>query len=305
MKAILIIFGVLLFSSCFYTAQAQSTECQACQTILGTIETWVENNATEAQIQTYLQALCSNVPDFAAVCDIVIDYGLPYVISYIQNDGNPDTLCTLLGLCSSEKECGQLRSGSECFVCQEVISTVESWLAAQVSEEEIEGLFNTLCNYIPGWQQQCDAVIAAGWPAVIQWINENENSTAVCGELNLCTEGCAEMEEMNVEGTELECKACQVVVNTVEDWLSENATESTIENDLMNVFCSIGGAFTATCDQIFAYGVPTFVNWLDANENGDAFCAQVSICTSAVKVVVPINKAVPVKMAKFSNVKIN
>jgi len=294
MKAALLLFAIVLVSSYIQVAQAQSS-CATCELVVGTIESWVENNATEAQIEQYLQTLCNNVPQFSSVCDIVVDYGLGWVISYLQSNGNPQSLCTLLTLCSSTEV---KATSTECDICSQVVATVESWIASQASEQQVEALLAQVCAYVPAYTAQCQAIINAGYPTLISWIDSSANATQVCQLLGTCSASKAvQVQKPKPKVSGLECSGCQVIVNTVEGWLANNATESAIEADLMNLFCSIDGPFTATCDVIIQDGVPAFINWVQTAENGATLCGQIGICSSK-KVQQP-------KPRLFSHVKIN
>jgi hypothetical protein len=74
MKAALLLFAIVLVSSSYIqVAQAQSA-CATCELVVGTIEGWVENNATEAQIEQYLQNLCNNVQEFSQIVSYTLTH---------------------------------------------------------------------------------------------------------------------------------------------------------------------------------------------------------------------------------------
>jgi hypothetical protein len=201
----------------------------------------------------------------------------------------------LLTFCSSTEV---PTSSTECAICTQLVATVESWLASQASQQQVEALLGQVCTYVPDYETQCQAIIAVGYPTFISWVDSSANATQVCEYLGTCAASKPMMKIQKPTASGLECSGCQVIVNSVEEWLANNSTESAIEADLMNLFCSIDGPFTATCDVIIQDGVPAFINWVQQAENGATLCAQIGVCSSSKKVQ-------DSKPRLFSKVKIN
>lgn len=104
---------------------------------------------------------------------------------------------------------------------------------------------------------QCDAIVEAGLPTVVSWINTYENSTVVCNQLRVCS--AAVVAEAPKLGDD--CSACQTLIGTIEHWLANNATENWIENELMKVVCVAVPSFKATVS-IFTISVRVSANAL-------------------------------------------
>jgi len=82
-------------------AAPKDSNCDICVEVIGLIETYVESNATVSEIEQYLEALCSLIPGFSAVCDQIVQTGLSTIVSWIEQNENPKQICTQIGLCTS------------------------------------------------------------------------------------------------------------------------------------------------------------------------------------------------------------
>jgi hypothetical protein len=67
----------------FALAQLQTpqagTECILCKLVVGYVETYLANNATEAQIAVRVKKLCALVGPLEMICDDLVDNELPTV----------------------------------------------------------------------------------------------------------------------------------------------------------------------------------------------------------------------------------
>jgi saposin len=227
------------------------------------------------------------------VCDAIADEGVAELIAMIQQYGNAQAVCTELGVCTSTKTAPKPVSSTECAICETVISSIESWMASSQTQAEMVESLDKLCQYVPGFSVTCDAIVQAGLPTVISWINTYENSTVVCDQLRVCSAASiaqAHKEQKEVAATLGDnCSSCQTLISTMEAWLAKNATESWIENELMNFVCVAVPSFKATCDAVFEKGVPDTVNWIELYENPKTVCAQLGMCSAAGRKFAPVN----------------
>jgi len=68
-------------------------------------ETYVDNNATLAEIEQKLDAACGRLPSpYKGQCTLIVNSYLPQIVAWLQNDESPATVCKQLNLCSSPVE---------------------------------------------------------------------------------------------------------------------------------------------------------------------------------------------------------
>jgi len=198
MSRILLIVVVLSCLCGAFAAKIQAPpkqdSCSLCKYIVGIVETWVENNATEEEIQQFLDQVCQFTPD-PSDCVTFVNENLANIIAWLEQNEDADQICTQLGLCTSKIETPKPKPSNlknlkdaECDNCQAVIKAIEYWMTQNQTEQEFEEFFeSTFCTWVADWQQTCNAIVEQGWPQVLAWINEYENPLTVCQQLTLCT----------------------------------------------------------------------------------------------------------------------
>lgn len=313
MKVIFALFALLAIFSASSTVKAQ--DCGTCELVMGFVEQWVENNATESQILQYLDTICSLFPSYQSTCDAVAEQGIAQIITWIQANETPETICTQLGACSSSKKATHYKSFEkiskptqtkinvkvptlqaimnakvipskplkkvdapqdvQCSGCMEVIGVIENWLDQANNQQEVITAVEVVCTYMPDWETTCDAMIAMGIPQVVNWIDNNENATVVCNQLGLC--GSQKVNKV-IHVTD-DCGECSQVIAMVENYLSSNTSVTAIEN-YVNIACTYVPQWTQMCEQYIDGEIPQIVAYIEANEDATTICTQIGLCSS-------------------------
>jgi len=212
----LLVAALLVLSVSFVSAQ----NCATCEFLVTSIESWVENNQTEAQIIANLEQLCSLVPAFQSVCDQYVTQAVPQIISYIESNYTPEQVCAAIGLCAMPPKNGfkpllkvkpgankpllkvkpgankpllkvkpnspKVKDGPFCPYCQSAVGIVEQWVANNATIAEIEANLEQFCSLIPDYTALCNALIVSEIPQIIAWLEANETPYSVCQQLGLC-----------------------------------------------------------------------------------------------------------------------
>jgi len=261
---------------------SQSTTCDLCETAINFIESYVENNATEQQIQRALDTVCGFIPNLQATCDQIVQYGLTEIINFIKQDYTPEQICTKIGLCTSAAVDAPKPQDTNCDLCTYVVGLVENWLESNDTISTVVARLETFCSFVPGFEQVCDQIVEYGVHEFVAYIENNEQPTTVCTQLGLCKskKSCQKsMTSLAVAApADLQCGLCETVIDAIESWLENNKTMTEIKTDLDEYVCALVPAFRSVCDAIFAQGLPDVVQWIEANEDGEVVCTQLSIC---------------------------
>ena len=85
--------------------EVEQTPCTVCSLVVQVAETYLANNSTQTQIEAKLDALCGDLPSpYNGECVLIVNAYLPQIITWLENNEPPATLCAQLSLCSSKKE---------------------------------------------------------------------------------------------------------------------------------------------------------------------------------------------------------
>jgi len=271
MKAVILLVALVAI----FAPVAYAQECSACEAVITMVEGWVANNSTEQQITQYLETICQLVPGYTAVCDAIITEGVVQIITWIKQNESPLTICTQLGLCTSGKP-----TDLECEGCEDVIGYVEQWLANTNNQQVVVSAVEVVCTYMPEWESTCDAIIAAGVPDVINWIETAENKTTVCVQLDLCSGKKIPMPKT----PQATCGDCQSIVETIDNWVSMKAAQQTIETSLATA-CKLIPQWKDMCTSVIQMEVPQIIRWVENDQKPEAICSSLGYCsTKSVKI---------------------
>ena len=178
-------FAVALFSG---SVVAQSGDCSLCELVVGFAERWVAENSTEVSIEHDLGIVCALLPSAdQAVCNQMVSSELPAIVNYLEQEYDAATVCTMIGVCTSTVK-PAATSGEYCAVCEFVMGYVEGYLAENQTEAQIERSLDAICALAPStYAAICDQVVATYLPAMIQYIENNENPDQFCTQVGLCS----------------------------------------------------------------------------------------------------------------------
>jgi saposin len=297
------LIALFAFLALFSLSNVHAQECDSCTLVVGWIENWVDNNETETTILGWIEQICNAFPGYSAVCDQIADQGLTQIIAWINQDESPDTICQQLGLCTSLHKSQSAKPANlfnlkdikkmnalpkitipgfpkakspkqdvECSGCEEAIGVIETWLDNTSNQDEVITAVEIVCSYMPDWESTCDNIVTVGVPTVINWIEEYENSTLVCGQLGMCS---ALMKKPVT--LQDDCTVCQQIVSMIETYAESNTAEQTIVSYL-DIACALVPAWSSQCDSVIASEVPQILQWIEANETPQEICAQLDVC---------------------------
>jgi len=310
MKVALVIVALLVAS----VAQAQAFKpekvengalCTICTFVTNVVEEYLQNNATEAKIEQLLGKVCNLFGGFQSECMDFVTTETPAIIQLLLNKESPQTICTQLHACSSKfaekpKIVEPEQSGALCSICQVVISTVESYLASNATEQQIVAGLENFCNALPGSiSATCDAIVEQYTPLAIQWLVNNEPASTFCSQIGLCSSArpCpkaikpAKPEQPKPEQGGQLCGICELAISSVEQYMQQNATEAQIIAFLENVCNSLPGGVGSICDAVVDQYVPLMIQWLAQNEPPQVFCTQIGLCSSETPKMLPLRRA--------------
>eukprot|EP01113_Clastostelium_recurvatum_P000202 TRINITY_DN10099_c0_g1_i1.p1 TRINITY_DN10099_c0_g1~~TRINITY_DN10099_c0_g1_i1.p1 ORF type:complete len:379 (-),score=118.87 TRINITY_DN10099_c0_g1_i1:61-1197(-) len=218
MKIILAFFALALLVA--PTFAQNELECEGCTFLVGTIESWVAANHTEAQIIAELNALCKVVgKNEQAVCKQLLETGIPQIIQMIENKETPNAICISMSMCKKSMRPTNtimitplLANPLECEVCHVIVRAVDGWIQSNKTEEAIEQDLNRLCTFfLHESKDACQKIADTETHKLVEWIVNNETPEKACdkGQLNMCTSESREdiIGLMGARGDALDMKA--------------------------------------------------------------------------------------------------
>jgi len=241
------------------------------------LETFADNNSTIEEIIQYVDQICALIPPFASTCDAIAQEGVEEVVQWILQNESPTQICQQLGLCSSKVVVPVKKvDDAECTECEYVIGTIEEWLDNGSNQQEVITTIETVCTYMPEWATTCDSIIAWGVPTTVSWIEEYENASVVCQQMQSCDS--QKVNKLPAAPFD-DCSSCEEIVYMVEAYVYLNSSQSEIVTYL-DIACQVVPQWTAQCESLIQTELPQIIQYIESNESPTQICTTLGVCSS-------------------------
>jgi len=281
--------AIFLIASLFSTP-VQAQNCAICQQIVTFMENWIENNASVVTVEQYLEIVCTLAPSqWQAPCDAIVDYGVQEAIQWIQENENASSLCAQIGLCDAPKIklMGAAKISKptdvQCDICIQVIALIENWVESNYTEEEIADFLDQACSLIPGFSQVCEQIVDYGLQYIIQFIQENENSSQICQQIGLCSSRRVAMDVMVHHPKRQDpCSLCVQFFTIIKAFIGNNpnATIADLEQFAQTI-CALFPQYSTICQAFANSEITTIVDELEGANGPQNVCSTLGLCSTA------------------------
>lgn len=177
-----------------------SLNCSLCKLVFGQVKTMLASNATEAQVDAFIeQKLCNATGRMSTACKNIIDTYGPAIMKYLSNDIDPAKLCTLIGFCSSSEAkikvekiklpmiSKNVNAGPFCVACEYLVQYVDTELKNNATDAKIVEGMEKLCGVIPPSQRkECVSIVSTYGVYLIQLFTQFADPLKVCQAVSLC-----------------------------------------------------------------------------------------------------------------------
>jgi len=266
-------------------------DCAICQQIVSFVENWVENNSSIADIEQYLEIVCTLAPDtWQQPCDALVDYGVEEVIEWIQENENATTLCSQLNLCSSPKKLSApLRKApkptdANCDICIQVVGLIENWVESNYTEQEIANYLDQICSLIPGFSQICDQIVDYGLSYIINYIQNDENATQICQQIGFCSNN-LEYQALILKAKRQDtCTLCVQFFSILKSFIGNNPN-ATIEEleQFAQTICVLFPQYATICEAFADEEITQIIDELEGTNGPQNVCGTLGLCSSGKK----------------------
>ncbi|XP_071808174.1 uncharacterized protein [Asterias amurensis] len=202
-------------------------ECMICELIVKEMRSGLSQNATQVEIQKFLDMVCSKVPlsKYSSECTgFVDDYTKP-IIQLLLSEMDPDQICESLSVCSTNKKVAvsKVESGSLCTVCDVIFGIIDTQLEMNKTTEEVTKMIENVCTVLPdSLNKQCMSFLDLYGPMLLKLIVDSElEPNDICKEIKLCTP----LTRPKLGNGTASCTACKEIVTAVEAFIDENKDE--------------------------------------------------------------------------------
>ncbi|BFZ02689.1 hypothetical protein BsWGS_05727 [Bradybaena similaris] len=220
-----------------------------------------------------------------------------------------DVACAGLQGCSSSPP-NVINGGTEeqreglwpvCFICKFIMQQLQSILAKNATEKQIEAALQTVCKVLPSpIRQKCGALVSKYTQQLIQLLLRYPPDM-VCGVVGLCSDdvlaSANEIQQSpNIKDTE--CFLCKLVIDKVKSMLSDHTTQDEIKAALEKVCHQLTPVLQSVCKNIIETYEPQLIQMLLSSFTSEQICEKLNMCTDVKAFVNEIQQSPNIKDTK-------
>jgi saposin len=203
--------------------------CEICKNMVGQARDTLQSNETQEELLEVLDGSCNLLPIklIRTECCNLVEQFIPELVETLASEMNPDTVCTVAGMCNSERIDAMLNQAQieenvpSCPACESQIDEIRSKLF-KLSDTQIEMKLLEACGYLGSYSDSCMYTVSTELKEIINVIDTGL-TPSLCSEKDLCP-------KLNVVSNavrgDIPCEFCEHVVK---HWIDVYASDSSIQ----------------------------------------------------------------------------
>jgi saposin len=256
--------------------------CDICKNMVGQARDTLQSNETQEELREVFEGSCDLIPlkMIRKECKALADEFVPELVETLSSEMNPDTVCTVAGLCNSERIDTMLdkyyAETGYCKTCRTQMSSASAILS-QADDSTIEGKLYELCAHMDSYSDACVYTVSTQLPVIRAMLE-----TLISPES--CTKSvCSDNDLMSLSAKYNEDVECEFCTKVVKHWIDVYASDSSLDEfkQILDGLCDkIDKSRADHCKHIVdAYYMPLFeyIKKVDPH----MICSVVGICHNA------------------------
>ncbi|XP_076318028.1 prosaposin isoform X4 [Tachypleus tridentatus] len=251
--------------------KANNEVCDICKDMVKQARDQLLSNETQEELKEVFEGSCNLIPVkvFAAECRKLVDDYIPDLVDMLASRMDPQTVCTVAGLCPfgslrhiirEQQEQGQIsyliktKAGlqeKDCHFCKDIMSFIKEVVGSVTEKEFVNAVMKFCIEDLAEPQSEC---------AII---------TEVARVLRIF------IEDLSDE----RCYACEAVSGLVNDLLSSKKVQDKLENITLSA-CSLVEKWIPKCSDDVKEYFPQVMNVLQTLTDPTWLCAFLKFCPS-------------------------
>jgi len=265
-----------------HVAQDDDEVCEICKEMVGEARDTLQSNETQEELRQVLEGSCDLIPVklIAKECKTLMDDFEVQLVETLASEMNPDTVCTVSGLCNSERIDRMLQKqnfGGDCKICKKGAKKVKKQLK-HMNPEQIENKMLELCGYLGSYSDACRDTVVEESQTIYEVLTQQFDEE-ICDLSGVCSQAFEKVPSTVLAPTEdIQCEFCEKVVK---HWLDVYASNSSLAEfkDLLDGICDRLDKNNADhCKHIVdQYYIP-FFEFLRNEIDPETVCSMVGLC---------------------------
>ncbi|KPJ06954.1 Proactivator polypeptide [Papilio machaon] len=258
--------------------QDSDSICKICTDMVKQARDQLQSNETQEELKEVFEGSCQLIPIklVRKECIVLADDFVPELVETLASEMNPQTVCSVAGLCNSAR----------------IDLMLEDYM----------------CGQMGSFSDSCSMLVFKYYENILAGVKKDLTPTGICHLSGQCAVRYHSHDQYDFPDVKIDqlkatddvpCEFCEQVVKHLRDVLVANTTESEFHRVLVGL-CKQTGSFKKECLSLVEEYYPMIYNFLVSELKADAVCAMMGIChnNSDVPVAVLLPKELAVKVTQ-------
>ncbi|GKT30754.1 Saposin like protein, partial [Aduncisulcus paluster] len=160
---------------CPSSVPLKDSTCSTCETIVKYAEEIFLPDMTYDEFMEFFDGFCECLPKFITTqCLNIVDEYAPSLYQWLQQEEDPETFCTLMGLCDGAVAVPS--NDFTCALCDFLVQEAEDIFTPDMTLQEFLDLFEGVCDIVPRFvRSECDKIVDKYATEIYDWLQQEED----------------------------------------------------------------------------------------------------------------------------------
>ncbi|XP_068632448.1 uncharacterized protein Sap-r isoform X2 [Battus philenor] len=285
--------------------------CKICTDMVKQARDQLQSNETQEELKEVFEGSCKLIPIklVRKECIALADDFVPELVETLASEMNPQTVCSVAGLCNSARidlmledynKKLELRAG--CNNCRTTVGVLRKRFDATSYEDFLIGLLQ-VCGQMSSLSDSCSMLVFKYYENILAAVKKDLTPASICHLSAQCSSRYHSHDDYDFPETKFEdmkatddvpCEFCEQVVNHLRDVLVANTTEAEFHRVLIGL-CKQTGTFKSECLSLVEQYYSVIYKFLVSELKGNEVCALMGMCSK--KIDVPVTVLLPKELA--------
>merc|ERR1711970_25960 len=207
--------------------------CKICKEMVGEARDTLMSNETQEELREVFDGSCDLIPVglISKEGKALVEQFVPELVETLASEMNPDTVCTVSGLCNSARIDNLLKeqrsyrhTGGDCLICREGADATKAQLVGE-TQNQVEDRLLELCGYFGSFTDACRMAVVERADQLYAFITSQSWEEGVCDLAGVCSEAFDDVPATQLQsGEDIQCEFCEKVIKHWVDVYASNAS---------------------------------------------------------------------------------
>ncbi|XP_032515377.2 uncharacterized protein LOC116768698 [Danaus plexippus] len=275
--------------------------CKICKDMVKQARDQLESNQTQEDLKAVFEGECDLIPVklIRKECKVLADDFVPELVETLSSQMNPDAVCSVAGLCNSERidhmledYSSALKLREDCTNCRRSVGIARKRFDATSYEDFLMGLLK-VCQEMGSLSDSCSMLVFKYYENIIEALKKDFTAEDVCHLSGQCAHlyhthdlyTFPDDEQHLKASDDIPCEFCEQIVKHLRDTLVANTTKIEFKKILVGL-CKHSGSFKDECLHLVDQYYEVVYTFLTAEMQPQLICGFLGVCKKKTDITI-------------------